>query len=192
MSQIKLIVGLGNPGPDYTRTRHNAGFWLLDELAYQWNATFKTDKKFFGEVARATLPTGDVWLLKPQTFMNRSGQSVVALALFYKILPDEILVVHDELDLLPATAKLKQGGGNNGHNGLKDIQAKLGSPSFWRLRIGIGHPGDKSQVVGFVLKKPPQSEQELVDRSILNAIDVLPLVLKDDFAGAMQELHSKH
>lgn len=192
MSQIKLIVGLGNPGPDYIKTRHNAGFLLLDELADQYNATFKTEKKFFAETARINLPTGEIWLLKPQTFMNLSGQAVVALALFYKILPDEILVVHDELDLLPGLAKLKQGGGNNGHNGLKDIQSKLGSPNFWRLRLGIGHPGDKNKVVGFVLKKPPQSEQELIDKSILNSLDAFPLVLKDDFSAAMQELHSKH
>jgi PTH1 family peptidyl-tRNA hydrolase len=192
MSQIKLIVGLGNPGPEYTQTRHNAGFWMLDELAYKWQVNFKSESKFFGETARARLPTGDVWLLKPQTFMNRSGQAVVALALFYKILPNEILVVHDELDLPPATAKLKQGGSNGGHNGLKDIQAKLGTPDFWRLRIGIGHPGDKNQVVGYVLKKAPAAEQSLIDTSIHNALDIMPLIVKDDFASAMQTLHSQH
>ncbi len=192
MSQIKLIVGLGNPGPEYTQTRHNAGFWLLDELAHKWQVNFKNESKFFGETARVRLPTGDVWLLKPQTFMNRSGQAVVALALFYKILPNEILVVHDELDLLPATAKLKQGGSNGGHNGLKDIQAKLGTPDFWRLRIGIGHPGDKNQVVGYVLKKAPSAEQNLIDTSIHNILDIIPLIVKDDFAGAMQTLHSLH
>ncbi len=192
MSQIKLIVGLGNPGPEYGATRHNAGFWLLDELAHQWQLRFKLENKFYGEVARASLPTGDIWLLKPQTFMNLSGQAVVALALFYKILPGEILVVHDELDLLPQTVKLKQGGSHGGHNGLKDIQAKLGTQDFWRMRIGIGHPGDKNQVVAYVLKKAPQSEQSLIDQGINNALAIFPLLLKDEFAAAIQELHTKH
>ncbi|WP_434777821.1 aminoacyl-tRNA hydrolase [Neisseria sp. Ec49-e6-T10] len=191
MSKIKLIVGLGNPGTEYAQTRHNAGFWLLDELAYKWQASFKQENKFHAEVAKASLSTGDIWLLKPQTFMNRSGISVAALALFYKIAPDEILVVHDELDIPPAAVKLKQGGSNGGHNGLKDIQAKLGTPNFWRLRLGIGHPGDKNLVVAYVLKKAPKTEQELIDTGINNALAIFPLLLKDDFAMATQELHSK-
>ncbi|MGO3860014.1 MAG: aminoacyl-tRNA hydrolase [Neisseriaceae bacterium] len=190
MSQIKLIVGLGNPGPEYAQTRHNAGFWLVDELAYQWQARFKEEKKFFGEAVRASLPTGDVWLLKPNTFMNRSGQSVLALASFYKILPQEIMVVHDELDLLPGIAKFKKGGGHGGHNGLKDIQAKLSSPDFWRLRLGIGHPGDKNLVANFVLKKPLTAEQTLIDDAIWAAKSVFNEVLADQFEEAMRILHS--
>ncbi len=190
MAQIKMIVGLGNPGSEYTETRHNAGFWLLDQLARQWQATWREDRKFFGEVARATLPGGDVWLLKPATFMNRSGQSVQALAQFYKIEPEAILVVHDELDLAPGVAKLKQGGGNGGHNGLKDIQARLATPNFWRLRLGIGHPGDKNLVVNFVLKKPLAAEQDLIDSAIDRAVQIFPTILSDDFAAAMRTLHS--
>lgn len=190
MSQIKLIVGLGNPGPEYVQTRHNAGFWLVDELAHQWQARFKDEKKFFGEVAKASLPSGEVWLLKPSTFMNRSGQSVLALANFYKILPQEILVVHDELDLLPGIAKFKKGGGHGGHNGLKDIQAKLSSPDFWRLRLGIGHPGDKNLVANFVLKKPLSAEQALIDDAIWAAKSVCPELLADNFEEAMRILHS--
>ena len=190
MAQIKMIVGLGNPGSEYTATRHNAGFWLLDQLARQWQAVWREDRKFFGEVARANLPSGDVCLLKPTTFMNRSGQSVQALAQFYKIEPEAILVVHDELDLAPGVAKLKQGGGNGGHNGLKDIQARLATPNFWRLRLGIGHPGDKNLVVNFVLKKPLAAEQDLIDTAIDRAVQIFPTILADDFAAAMRTLHS--
>ncbi|MDN0076630.1 aminoacyl-tRNA hydrolase [Crenobacter sp. SG2303] len=190
MSGIRLIAGLGNPGPEYARTRHNAGFWLLDELAWQLKATFKSESKFFGEVARANTPAGEVWLVKPMTYMNLSGQAVVALARFYKILPDEILVVHDELDLDPGVARYKQGGGHGGHNGLKDIIAKLGSPNFWRLRLGIGHPGERNEVVNFVLKKPRSEEQEQIDGAILRALDTLPTVLSGDFAAAMKMLHT--
>ncbi|MDU1535460.1 MAG: aminoacyl-tRNA hydrolase, partial [Neisseria sp.] len=153
-NKIKMIVGLGNPGGEYEQTRHNAGFWFLDELAWQWKVSFKEEKKFFGEVARANLPDGDVWLLKPMTFMNRSGQSVAALAQFYKIKPEEILVVHDELDIPCGRIKFKLGGGNGGHNGLKDIQARLGTPDYYRLRLGIDHPGDRNLVVAYVLNKP--------------------------------------
>ncbi|MBP6117219.1 MAG: aminoacyl-tRNA hydrolase [Neisseriaceae bacterium] len=190
MSQIKLIVGLGNPGPEYAQTRHNAGFWLVDELAHQWQARFKEEKKFFGEAAKASLPTGDVWLLKPNTFMNRSGQSVLALANFYKILPEEVMVVHDELDLLPGIAKFKKGGGHGGHNGLKDIQAKLSSPDFWRLRLGIGHPGDKNLVANFVLKKPLSAEQTLIDDAMWTAKSVFNDIMADQFEEAMRILHS--
>ncbi|MBY0445297.1 MAG: aminoacyl-tRNA hydrolase, partial [Burkholderiales bacterium] len=154
MPQIKLIVGLGNPGSDYAQTRHNAGFWWVDEVAKDANASLRHDNKFHGLAAKARLHGSDFWLLEPQTFMNRSGLSVVALAQFYKILPAEILVVHDELDIPAGQIKLKQGGGNGGHNGLKDIQAHLGTPDFWRLRVGIGHPGNKAEVANFVLKPP--------------------------------------
>lgn len=191
MSVIKLIAGLGNPGAEYEGTRHNAGFLFLDELAWQWKARFHTEKKFFGQVARATQPTGDIWLLKPETYMNKSGAAVQALAAFYKIRPDEILVVHDELDIPCGWVKFKKGGGNGGHNGLKDIQACLGSADFYRLRLGIGHPGDHSQVVNYVLGKPRAAEQTLIDAAIDKSLGVMPLLLHDDFAAAQQILHSR-
>lgn len=191
MPGIRLIVGLGNPGPEYVKTRHNAGFWFIDELAWQHKTTLNHENKFFGEVGRASLAGGaDLWLQKPATFMNLSGQAVVALAKFYKILPDEILVVHDELDLLPGTARFKQGGGHGGHNGLKDIIAKLGSPNFWRLRLGIGHPGDRNEVANFVLKKPRSEEQTAIDEAIIKALQQMPKVLSGDMATAMKELHT--
>ncbi len=187
---IKLIVGLGNPGRDYEATRHNAGFWWVDEFARKHNANFKTDSKFHGLVARTNLHGNDVHLLKPQTFMNVSGRSVVALALFYKILPDQILVVHDELDLPPGSAKLKLGGGHGGHNGLKDIIAHLGSKEFWRLRVGIGHPGDRADVVNFVLNAPRKEEQGLIEDAMQRAQDVAPLVVEGKMEAAMLKLHS--
>ena len=191
MSAIRLIVGLGNPGAEYEKTRHNAGFWLLDELAWQLKASLKPESKFFGEAARASHPAGgELWLLKPATFMNLSGQAVGALARFYKIAPEEVLVVHDELDLEPGVARFKQGGGHGGHNGLKDIIAKLGTPNFWRLRLGIGHPGDRSEVVNFVLKKPRTEEQTLIDDAIARALRELPTAVTGDFAAAMKALHT--
>ncbi|WP_028536078.1 aminoacyl-tRNA hydrolase [Paludibacterium yongneupense] len=191
MSEIRLIVGLGNPGPEYVKTRHNAGFWLLDEFAWQQKANFHTEGKFFGDVARMSRSDGgDLWLLKPSTFMNLSGQAVVALARFYKILPDQILVVHDELDLPPGCARFKQGGGHGGHNGLKDIIARCGGPDFWRLRLGIGHPGDRAEVVNYVLKKPRGEEQTEIDGAIISALAVLPQALAGDMAGAMKQLHT--
>lgn len=191
MTAIRLVVGLGNPGPEYQKTRHNAGFWLVDELAWDYRQSFHAEGKFFGECARAQLPGGaDLWLLKPATFMNLSGQAVVALARFYKILPDEILVVHDELDLPPGTARFKQGGGHGGHNGLKDIIARLGSRDFWRLRLGIGHPGDRNEVVNYVLKKPRSEEQGAIDQAIVEALKVLPQAIGGDMAGAMLQLHT--
>lgn len=189
MNHLKLIVGLGNPGPEYTFTRHNAGFWLVDEMAARWRAPWQSEKKFYGEVARARAPEGEVWLLKPQTFMNLSGQAVLALAHFYRIPPEEILVIHDEMDLPCGTAKLKKGGGNGGHNGLKDIQAKLSSPEFWRLRIGIGHPGERSQVVGHVLKKPTQEEMTAIDNAMSAALAIIDPFMRGDTQGAIQTLH---
>jgi peptidyl-tRNA hydrolase, PTH1 family len=188
---IKLIVGLGNPGGEYEATRHNAGFWWVDELASACNANFRTDNKFHGLVARASLHGHEVQLLKPQTFMNVSGRAVVALALFYKILPDQILVVHDELDLPPGSAKLKLGGGHGGHNGLKDIIAQLGTREFWRLRIGIGHPGERDEVVNYVLKAPRKEEQVLIDEAMQRAQDVAPLIIEGKLEAAMLKLHSK-
>ena len=190
MSEIKLIVGLGNPGKEYEATRHNAGFWWVDEFARTQGVNFKTDNKFHGLVARVSLHGHDTHLLKPQTFMNVSGRSVVALALFYKILPDQILVVHDELDLPPGSAKLKLGGGHGGHNGLKDIIAHLGTKDFWRLRIGIGHPGERDQVVNYVLNAPRKEEQGLIDESLQRAQEVAPLIIEGKLEAAMLKLHS--
>ncbi|TAJ77897.1 MAG: aminoacyl-tRNA hydrolase [Gallionellaceae bacterium] len=190
MSEIKLIVGLGNPGKEYEATRHNAGFWWVDELARRHNAGFKTDSKFHGLVAKANLHGHEVHLLKPQTFMNVSGRAVVALALFYKILPDQILVAHDELDLPPGSAKLKMGGGHGGHNGLKDIIAHLGTKEFWRLRVGIGHPGERNEVSDFVLKAARTEEQILIDEALQRARDVAPLIIEGKLEAAMLKLHS--
>lgn len=189
--KIKLIVGLGNPTAEYEHTRHNAGFWFLDELAWQWKAAFKNEKKFFGDVARVARPEGDVWLLKPDTYMNLSGKAVQALANFYKIQPEEILVVHDELDIDCGAIRFKLGGGNGGHNGLKDIQAKLGTPQFYRLRLGIGHPGDKHLVVGFVLNKPSAAERELIDRAIAKSLRAMDDVMAGWQEDAVRYLHSK-
>lgn len=187
---IRLVVGLGNPGPEYEKTRHNAGFWLVDELAWQHKVGLRAESKFFGEAARAAVLSGELWLLKPMTYMNLSGQAVAALARFYKITPEEILVVHDELDLQPGTARLKQGGGHGGHNGLKDIIARLGSPNFWRLRLGIGHPGDRNEVANFVLKKARAEEQQAIDDAIGKSLQVMPEVLAGNMAAAMKTLHT--
>ncbi len=188
---IKLIVGLGNPGPEYEDTRHNAGFWLLDQLAQQWHSHWQDDRKFFGHLIRSTRPSGEICLLKPQTYMNLSGQAVQAVASFYKIQPQEILVIHDELDLEPGRIKFKLGGGNGGHNGLKDIQARLGSPDFYRLRLGIGHPGDRNEVVNYVLKKPRREEKELIEDAIDKSIATLPDILAGKIEAAQRVLHGK-
>ncbi|OSI07201.1 peptidyl-tRNA hydrolase [Neisseria animaloris] len=190
MPQIKLIAGLGNPGNEYVHTRHNAGFWFLDELAWEWKAHFKEEKKFYGEVARVARPEGEVWLLKPNTFMNRSGQAVAALAQFYKIKPEEILVVHDELDIPCGRIRFKLGGGNGGHNGLKDIQARLGTPNFYRLRLGIDHPGDRNLVVSYVLNKPSADDRALIDEAVAKSLKNLPLILAGEFEEAVRVLHS--
>lgn len=190
-NKIKLIVGLGNPGKEYEHTRHNAGFWLLDELAWQWKANFKDEKKFFGEVARVSQADSDIWLLKPMTFMNRSGQAVSALAQFYKIKPEEILVVHDELDIECGRIKFKLGGGNGGHNGLKDIQARLGTPNFYRLRLGIDHPGDRNLVVGYVLNKPSAEQRQLIEDAVHKAVKGIPMLTAGEFEDAQRFLHSR-
>ncbi len=189
MSSVSLIVGLGNPGAEYEKTRHNAGFWFVDELARQQHGNFRAEKKFHGDIAKITLAGNDIWLLKPQTFMNLSGQAVQALAHFYKIKPEQILVVHDELDLPVETIRLKKGGGHGGHNGLRDIAAKIGN-NFLRLRIGIGHPGDKNKVSNHVLKKASLDDQISIERNIERAIKVLPLVVEGELQKAMNELHS--
>ncbi|MFZ4498823.1 MAG: aminoacyl-tRNA hydrolase [Burkholderiales bacterium] len=187
---IRLVAGLGNPGRDYAATRHNAGFWWVDHLAAKLGGQWSTEAKFFGQVAKARGPEGELWLLKPNTFMNRSGQAVGALARFYKIAPGEVLVVHDELDLPPGTARLKLGGGHGGHNGLKDIDAQLGR-DYWRLRLGIGHPGDREKVTGFVLDRPSRAEEDSIELAMRRALDVWPDMARGDFEKAMMQLHTQ-
>lgn len=191
MSPIRLIVGLGNPGREYESTRHNVGFWWVDELARAGALTFRSDAKFHGLAARGQVHGHEVALLKPQTFMNLSGRAVAAMAQFYKILPAEILVVHDELDLSPGIARLKLGGSHGGHNGLKDIIAQLGTRDFWRLRLGVGHPGDRAQVVGYVLNDPRREERELIEEAMQQSLHVAPLVIEGKTEAAMLKLHSK-
>ena len=183
----RLVVGLGNPGGEYEDNRHNLGFWFVDRLASDLKVSLAPQGKFFGHVGRL----GDLWLLKPTTFMNRSGQAVVALARFYKIMPDEILIVHDELDLQPGAIRLKRGGGNGGHNGLKDVQAHLTTPDFWRLRLGIGHPGDRNEVVNYVLKAPRREERELIDQAIDRCLVAWPKLGAGDYEAAQRQLHPK-
>lgn len=192
MTAIQLIVGLGNPGPEYEQTRHNAGALFVERIASAQRISLTVDKKYFGLTAKFSHQGNDVRLLIPTTYMNRSGQSVAALANFFRIKPEAILVAHDELDLPPGVAKLKRGGGHGGHNGLRDIIAQLGNQNdFHRLRLGIGHPGDAKLVSNFVLGRAPRAEQEKLDASIDLALGVLPDVLAGDFAKAMRELHSQ-
>jgi len=189
---IRLIVGLGNPGPEYDATRHNAGFWLADHLADDLKASFNLEKSFFAWVAKARFEGEAVILAKPTTFMNRSGQAVGALARFYKLEAPQVLVLHDELDLLPGQVKLKQGGGHAGHNGLRDIQSVLGGPAFWRLRIGIGHPrslGLAQQVAAFVLNPPRREEADAISGVIDRCRAVTPALLRGEYQQAMNQLH---
>jgi len=188
---IKLLVGLGNPGPEYEHTRHNAGFWWVDAAARRLGARLTAERAFFGLAGRATHPEGPVWLLEPQTYMNLSGKAVAALARFYKIAPQELLVVHDELDLPPGQMRLKLGGGHAGHNGLRDIHAQLGSPDYWRLRLGIGHPGVKAEVANYVLRKPPAAEREAIEQSIGASLAQLDLLIAGRMEQAMMKLHAK-
>jgi peptidyl-tRNA hydrolase, PTH1 family len=188
---IKLIVGLGNPGPKYSETRHNAGFWFVEDLASQYRSRFLPEKKFHGEVARINLEGKDIWLLKPETYMNRSGLSVVSLAAFYKISPENILVAHDEIDLKAGTARLKSGGGHGGHNGLRDIISHLGTKDFQRLRIGVDHPGSKDLVVDYVLKRPDSKDRQAIEDSINDALRVMPKVAAGEWEKAMHQLHTK-
>jgi PTH1 family peptidyl-tRNA hydrolase len=189
---IRLVVGLGNPGREYGRTRHNAGFWFVDALARAHGKPLAPEKKCFGETGRLT---NDCWLLKPTTFMNRSGQAVAALAGFYQIAPEEILVVHDELDLKPGEAKIKLGGGVAGHNGLKDIQARLGTADFWRLRIGIGHPREQElseqEVVDYVLHRPSAEDQNLIDATLEKCLGIWPALARGEMERAMHQLHTR-
>lgn len=187
---IKLFVGLGNPGPEYEATRHNAGFWWIDALARELGATLVPERSYWGLVARTNVQGESRWLLQPQTFMNLSGKSVAALARFFKIQPHEILVAHDELDFAPGQVKLKRGGSHGGHNGLRDIHAQLGSPDYWRLRIGIGHPGAKAEVVHWVLKKPAPDQRMLIEDSIAHALQAKDALLAGDMEKATLQIHT--
>jgi PTH1 family peptidyl-tRNA hydrolase len=188
---VELIVGLGNPGPRYADTRHNAGFWFVDRLAAAEHLTLKAENRFHGEVATWQRSHGDVRLLKPLIFMNDSGRAVQALAAYYRIPVEHILVVHDELDLPPGQARLKLGGSAAGHNGLKDIQAQLGDAGFWRLRLGIGHPGDRTEVIDYVLRRAPAAEEALIHGAVAAAVDALPRLLEDGAAKVMNTLHRR-
>ena len=189
-ADIRLIVGLGNPGADYVDTRHNAGFWFLDLLADHLSLTFRFEKKFNADEARYHSNDKDVFLLKPQTFMNRSGQSLAAVMRFYKIKPRQVLVVHDELDLDPGSNRLKQGGGHGGHNGLRDAINHLGDKEFFRLRVGIGHPGDRDQVINYVLHRPSVVDRESIDSANQQVLEVMPLIFEGRIDKAMQALHT--
>ena len=191
MTTIKLIAGLGNPERKHEKDRHNVGFWFVSRLASGERAELKTVAKYHGLLGKLARPAGDLWLLLPQTYMNLSGKSVGALSRYYKIQPGEVLVVHDELDFPPGVAKLKLGGGVAGHNGLKDIAAQLGTHGFWRLRIGIGHPGDKNLVADYVLKPPPASERDLIEAALARCMEVSGLLLDGDTEAAMLRLHTK-
>ncbi|WP_119152930.1 aminoacyl-tRNA hydrolase [Caldimonas tepidiphila] len=192
---IRLLVGLGNPGPEYEATRHNAGFWWIDAVARKLGAHLSADRSYHGLVARVNRPLPGVehpvWLLEPQTYMNLSGKSVAALARFFKIAPEEILVAHDELDLPPGQMKMKQGGGHAGHNGLKDIQAQLGSPNYWRLRIGIGHPGVKAEVPDYVLRKPAPEHREALETSIARSLPAVEHLLRGEMERATLLVHAR-
>ena len=190
MSAIRLIVGLGNPGTQYEGTRHNAGAFFVRRLAAQCGLTLAADRNALGESARGTVTGHDLRLLIPETFMNESGKSVQLLANFYQIKPEEIMIIHDELDIQPGITKLKFGGGHGGHNGLKSIQASIGSNNFWRLRIGIGHPGSKEKVNGFVLSKPSNNESKLIEESILKSYEIFSYLMLGQFDKAMINLHS--
>src|SRR5579859_419505 len=181
---LKLIVGLGNPGSEYARTRHNAGFWLLDELARKLGSHFRHESRYHADVARARIGGEELWLLKPMSFMNRSGGPVQSLASFYKIPVQSILVAYDELDFPAGVVRLKQGGGPGGHNGMRDIIAQIGD-AFWRLRIGIGHPGDKSLVLNYVLGRPQPDDERLILDSVQSAVDVIPTLLTEGAGKAM-------
>lgn len=188
---IRLFVGLGNPGPEYEATRHNAGFWWLEALADKLGARLVPERGYQALAARVNTPHGPVWLLEPMTFMNRSGFSVATLARFFKIAPNEILVVHDELDLQPGEAKIKLGGSAAGHNGLKDIHSQLGTLDFWRLRLGIGHPGVRAEVVNWVLKKPSPDHREAIAKAIEQSLAASDLMLAGEMDRALQKIHAK-
>ena len=190
-SPIRLIAGLGNPGPRYQATRHNAGFWFADAVAIARGGQFKSSSRFHGELCEVAADGWTGWIFKPDVFMNRSGQAVSALAGFYKIPVEQILIVHDDLDLLPGTVRIKKGGGNGGHNGLRSVNECLASNNFVRLRIGIGHPGQRDMVTDYVLTKPSQEDRQAIEKAILDAIAVMPEILGGDLERAMHKLHTK-
>jgi len=187
---LRLIVGLGNPGPEHQATRHNAGFWFVDVLARRHGGEFRDYRKYSGETARVSVGTEEIVLLKPTTYMNRSGLSIRQLSEFYKIAADDILVAHDELDLPVGSLRLKHGGGHGGHNGLRDTIAHIGE-SFWRLRLGIGHPSNKTDVIDYVLTRAPRSEEDLIMEAVNLAADCIPLLLEQGAERAMTKLHSR-
>jgi len=187
---IKMVVGLGNPGSEHEQDRHNIGFWFVEELARRFGGNFKSERKFDGDSCKIAIGSNELWLLKPSTYMNRSGLAVTKLATYYKITPEEILVVHDELDLDAGVARIKKGGGHGGHNGLRSVIAHIGK-EFYRLRLGIGHPGDKNAVINFVLSRPSQKEQDLLITAVDAAADVMPLWLGEGDERAMHRLHSQ-
>jgi peptidyl-tRNA hydrolase, PTH1 family len=189
-TMIKLFVGLGNPGPEYEATRHNAGFWWIDALSRELKAPLAFDKNYFGQIARTSIGGQNVWLLKPLTFMNLSGKSVGALARFFKIAPEEILVAHDELDIAPGQVKLKFGGSHAGHNGLRDTHAQLGTGDYWRLRLGIGHPGVKAEVINWVLKKPSGEHHHAIDDCITRCLKAVPELLAGEMEKATMLIHT--
>lgn len=187
---IKLFVGLGNPGPEYEHTRHNAGFWWIDALARELKVNLVPERSYWGLMARTSIHGQSIWLLEPQTFMNLSGKSVGTLARFFKIQPEEILVVHDELDFEPGVVKLKLGGSHGGHNGLRDIHAQLGSPNYWRLRVGIGHPGHKGEVASWVLKKPAPDQLKLIEDAITHSLKAWPDMVAGQMDKATLAIHT--
>jgi peptidyl-tRNA hydrolase, PTH1 family len=188
---IKLLVGLGNPGPSYADTNHNAGFWWIDAVARQLKTSLQPERSCFGLLARVNLDQGPLWLLEPQTFMNLSGKAVAALARYYKIAPQEITVAHDELDLQPGQVKIKCGGGHAGHNGLRDIHAQLGTPDYWRLRLGIGHPGDRAEVIDYVLRKPKPEHRDAITEAIARTLPALDLLLAGEMERALMKINAK-
>lgn len=205
---MKLVVGLGNPGRKYEATRHNAGYWWIDQVAAAARCEWRGSARFHGWVCKLALPRErglasvrdwirklreprEVWLLKPDTYMNESGRAVAALASYYRIAPGQMLIVHDDLDLPPGTARLKKGGGTAGHNGLDDVAAQLGTKDFWRLRLGIGHPGSRDEVVDYVLKRPGAEERAAIEQAIARSLEVWPLIAEGDHQAAMLKLHTK-
>lgn len=187
---LRLVVGLGNPGSDYARTRHNAGYWLVDELARRHGGRFHSESRYQAELARVSIAGHDVWLFKPTTFMNLSGGAVQAVAAFYRVAPGEMLIAHDEIDLPTGTLRLKEGGGHGGHNGLRDVIARLGA-LFWRLRIGVAHPGARDEVIDYVLKRASADEQRVLDTAIADAADIVPVLIEQGAQKAMHRLHSR-
>lgn len=187
----KLIAGLGNPGPEYADTRHNVGFWFVDALAREYQLTFRTERRFSGAACQLAADSQRCWLLKPGTYMNHSGQSVAAMAQYYDVAPASILVVHDEIDLPAGQVKLKFSGGHGGHNGLRDIIRQLGSSDFYRLRIGVGHPGHRDHVVPYVLGRPAVTDREAIEEVIVRTLTEIPQLLQGEYEKVMNELHRR-